>query len=269
MQRVKRVLQAIYWILRKPKNLYFILENEDQYHKKVRKEFNISEFGLPSISISDLDIPFPQQLPFYSFLGGTVQPTDLILLRGLAKRYKRCKYFEIGTFRGESAMNLADMNCEVYTLDLTPEELKQKKYPKEHLEAQYSMIDELKNITLLKGSSLSFDFDALKRKFDLIFIDGDHHWKYVKNDTEKIFQYLVHRDSIIVWHDYMKNYSTIWWEVLYGILKGLKNDLFQNIYHVRNTNCLVYLPFHIHSKIDTNTFVPTTNYSLTVKIPEN
>ena len=219
--------------------------------------------------MGDLDISFPQHLPFYSFLGGTVQPTDLILLRGLANRFKRCNYFEIGTFRGESAINLADINCDVYTLDLTPEELKQKKYPEEKFEAQYSMIKDFKNITILKGSSLSFDFESLKTKFDLIFIDGDHHWKYVKNDTEKIFQHLVHNDSIVVWHDYMNNYSTIWWEVLYGILKGLKTDLFQNLYHVRNTNCLVYLPFNINSKIDTNKLVPAIEYSLKVTIPKN
>jgi hypothetical protein len=82
----------------------------------------------------------------------------------------------------------------------------------------------------------------LNKKFDLVFIDGDHHYEMVKNDTEKVLRYLAHERTIVVWHDYARNPETVRWEVLAGILSGCQPGLHQNIYHVAHTLCAVYIP---------------------------
>jgi hypothetical protein len=98
------------------------------------------------------------------------------------------------------------------------------------------------NIVHLEGNTLSFDFQALNRKFDLIFIDGDHRFEMVKNDTEKVFRHLLHEKSIVVWHDYARNPETVRYQVLAGILEGCPKSNHDHIFHVAHTLCAVYIP---------------------------
>jgi predicted O-methyltransferase YrrM len=88
---------------------------------------------------------------------------------------------------------------------------------------------------------LNFDFQSLNKKYDLIFIDGDHHYDYVKNDTQKIFQHLIHDNSIIVWHDYARNPECFRSEVLAGILDGTPREYRKYLYHVSNTMCSIFI----------------------------
>lgn len=37
--------------------------------------------------------------------------------------------------------------------------------------------------------------------FDLVFIDGCHHYEYVKKDTQNAIKYLK-SGGMIIWHDY-------------------------------------------------------------------
>ena len=97
------------------------------------------------------------------------------------------------------------------------------------------------NIIHLEGNSMHFDFQSLGKKFDVIFIDGNHHYEFVKNDTEKVFKHLVHEKSIIVWHDYAYNPEKLRPEVLAGILDGLGSENRNYLYHVANTMCAVYI----------------------------
>jgi len=57
--------------------------------------------------------------------------------------------------------------------------------------------------------------------FDVLFIDGDHRYDYVKNDTAKVFRHLVHNKSIVLWHDYAYSPGQVRYEVLAGILDGV------------------------------------------------
>ena len=78
-------------------------------------------------------------------------------------------------------------------------------------------------------------------KFDLIFIDGDHHYEYVKSDTQKVFEHLLHDQSIVVWHDYGYDPEKFRPEVLAGILDGIPVDFRKNLYHVSNTMCAIFI----------------------------
>jgi hypothetical protein len=161
-------------------------------------------------------------------------------------------------------MNLSAVTDRRTTLNLSSLELNRLGYDKHHIEAQNYYIKEDHTIAKLEGNSQTYDFSSLNEKFDLIFIDGDHHWQSVKKDTENVFRHLTHDKSIVVWHDITTNYSSIWWEVLFGIFKGVTPAMQSKLYHVRNTNCMVYLPFDIATGKTSNPYLPTSTFTIAI-----
>jgi hypothetical protein len=129
-----------------------------------------------------------------------------------------------------------------FTLNLSATEMKQLGLDQKYIDLHGFFSKGLPNVTHLEGNSSTYDFQGLNRKFDLVFIDGDHHFEMVKNDTIKIFTHLVHNESVVVWHDYARNPETIRYEILYGILSGCPAPFHKNLFHIANTLCAVYLP---------------------------
>ncbi len=183
-----------------------------------------------------------------TFLDGGSLPTDLALLRGLAGFFKDCSYFEIGTWRGESVANMARVAKECYTLNLSADEMRRMGVRSKYMYLLGYFSRALDNVVHLSGNSLDFDFAALKKKFDIIFIDGDHHYEHVRNDTEKTFKDLAHEDSVIVWHDYAYHPEEVRFEVLAGILDGTDPALHEDLYHVSQTKCAILLKKDLKGK---------------------
>ena len=75
---------------------------------------------------------------------------------------------------------------------------------------------------------MTFDFADYYGKYDMVFIDGDHHYDSVKKDTETAFKLLKDNRSIIVWHDYGLDPETIRWDVLAAILDGSFESFYAN-----------------------------------------
>jgi hypothetical protein len=197
---------------------------------------------LPDISFYDLIGDFEEEINPFVFLDGGSLPTDLALLKGLARRFENCTYFEIGTWRGESVANVSKVAELCYTLDLPDDEKRAAGMNDEYI-AQHAMLSkQLPNVVHLKANSKVFDFVSVNRKFDLIFIDGDHHYEGVLNDTRKVFSSLIHQKSIVVWHDYAYHPEKVRYEVLSAIFDGCNPINYSNLYHVANTMCAVYLP---------------------------
>jgi len=207
--------------------------------------------GLPVIDLLDLFPQFEETVNPYSFLEGASNITDLALLRALARKYKsknnKYRYLEIGTWRGESVANLSPICDECVSIDLSEEELKQLGVSDEFFENLRFFSKNLENITHINQNSQTFDFSTIG-KFDLIFIDGNHSYNTVKIDTQNAFKILNEPHSIIVWHDYLETSGRsiiehIRWEVLAGILDGCPPQKRNNIYHISNTLCAIYIPF--------------------------
>ncbi|HEX7869014.1 MAG TPA: hypothetical protein VF455_02785, partial [Chryseobacterium sp.] len=70
----------------------------------------------------------------------------------------------------------------------------------------------------------------------------------VKNDTAKVFESLVHQNSVVVWHDYAFNPEKVRYEVFKGILDGLPTEFHSNLYHVANTMCAVFTKENFKTK---------------------
>lgn len=233
-KKATKLFKALSLIIRQPALLNHVLNDNAVWQKYVGKNHK-KEQGLPVVELDTLFPGFEAHVPVLAFLDGSSLPTDMALLVKLAENIEDCTYFEIGTWRGESVTNVATVAGECFTLNLEDDAMRQMGLPEAYVELTGFFSNNKKNITQLRGNSFDYDFGALNKKFDLIFIDGDHHYESVKNDTEKVFRHLVHENSIVVWHDYARNPETIRYDVLAGILDGLPKHLQPNLYHVGNT----------------------------------
>ena len=241
MSKIPKALTAIGRIIRDPWLLNKVLDDERYWQKKVADDFGFPD-GLPALNAEELFGDFTETIEPFAFLDGGSLPTDIALLKKLARKFPGCSYFEIGTWRGESVANVASVAGSCVTLNLSRAEMKQIGLNQKYISMQGFFSKGLSNVIHLEGNSLTFDFQALNRKFDLVFIDGDHHFETVKNDSAKVFTNLVHDDSVVVWHDYARNPETVRYEILYGILSGCPSSFHKHIFHIANTLCAVYLP---------------------------
>ncbi len=250
-------------LLKEPKLLLKILEADERW--KFYSQNNGYPPALPVIDIQHLLPRAELSLNTYSFLDGGSLITDLLLLKALAKRFDDCTYFEIGTWRGESVCNVADVAKACYTLNLPSEEMRAFGLSESYIDQYAFFSKDTPNIIHLEGNSKHFDFSSLGKQFDLIFIDGDHHYEMVKNDTEKVFAHLVHENSIVVWHDYAFSPEKIRYEVLSGIWEGIPEELRTHLYHVSNTKCAIFT----RDSFPTRAFKAYENPKLRFKVSTN
>ena len=241
MDKIRKSLRALTTILRKPYLLNLILDENENWFQYVRKNYPALSI-LPELTLTDLFGPLDETIRPFTFLDGGSLPTDLALLKGLARQIENCRFFEFGTWRGESVANISPVAKECYTLDLPDEEKRMMGMNDEYIRQYAILSKQLKNVTHLKANSLNFDFASLNKKFDLIFIDGDHHYNGVLNDTRKVISNLVHENSVIVWHDYTFSPENVRYEVFAAILDALPAHFHPKLFRIPNTMCAVYLP---------------------------
>ena len=123
------------------------------------------------------------------------------------------KIFEIGTFRGRTALNFAlnsALECQVYTLDLPLDKRAvQDAYNAADVKIigaslpgiDYAGKSEAAKIVQLYGNSLLFDFSPYFGQMDLVFVDGAHHYEASKSDTANALR-MVRPGGVIIWHDF-------------------------------------------------------------------
>jgi len=264
-----KAFKAIFAIIMNPWLLNKVLQEPDLWKKHVIKKYD-RERGLPMITFEQLfGKEFSSELDVFTFLDGGSMVTDLVLIKELAAQIKDCKYFEIGTWRGESAINVSANADVCYTLNLSDEEMRKMKVDEKTIELQGFFSKHADNIVHLKAHSNHFDYKSLNTKFDLIFIDGSHHYEDVKNDTKNIFEHLTHDKTIVVWHDYAITPEEIRYEVLAGILDGTDEKFHTNIYHVANTKSAIFVQRDFESKYLDAPVTPELYFSVAIKGEKN
>nr|WP_262904549.1 class I SAM-dependent methyltransferase [Hymenobacter lucidus] len=187
------------------------------------------------------------------------------MLRALARRVPQARYFEIGTWRGESAANVAEVAASVHTLNLSAEEMRQLGLSERYIELHGFFSRPLPNVTHLHGNSATYDLAGLQQKFDVVFIDGDHRYEAVRTDTRRVFEYLVGPDTVVVWHDASRQPGQPRWEVLAGILDGLPATAPGQLVQVENTLCALYSPQPLPAHVPDPLADPAHWFAVTVR----
>lgn len=262
--KIKKTFLAIVEIIKNPWLLNNVLAENTLWKKKVTEKYNLPK-GLPVIQLNDLFPGFSEKLNSFSFLGGGSLPTDIALLKSLCKRKENSTYFEIGTWRGESVRNVADIAKECYTLNLSKQQMLDLGMPEQYADAHAFFSKGLHNVVHLEGDSRTFDYAGLNKKFDVVFIDGNHHFEFVKSDTENVFKALLHRDSVVVWHDYAYSPENVRFEILHALLDGVPIELHSNLYHVANTMSAIFIKGGYNSRFSTSYQDPIVTYEVHLK----
>lgn len=213
---------------------------EVSFAKQKVAEMGFGE-GLPTIAINQISENLQEEIKRFTFLDGTSRVIDIALLKVLAKKFTDCDYLEIGSWRGESILNVAPLCKECYSVSLSKEEMKDLNFSNEAIALDAFLIKDIPNLKRIAHNSLTFDFSTLNKKFDLIFVDGDHTYEGVMSDTQNVFKLLKNENSIIVWHDCGYFYEDQRWDVIAGILGGATEAQRKNIYRVSNSMCGIYM----------------------------
>ncbi len=240
MSRLNKLLKAFSLIVKKPYLLNHVLNDNNVFKEQTIKTYNLPH-GLPQIDLTALFPDFNAEVFPYAFLSGGSLPTDLALLKALAKKYNVTDYLEIGTWRGESVANVASVVPHCYTMNLPDETMLKMGLSEDYVNAHRYFSKNLNNVTHIFAHSHEFDFKILDKKFDMVFIDADHHYESVIKDTQTAFNIIKDGKSIIVWHDYASSPETIRWDVMKAILDGTPKDKRNKLFHISHTLCAVYL----------------------------
>jgi len=266
MSRSSLILPFFRILLAKPsiilKSLFHTVSNEIK-RESVDEKYGMKD-GLPCVDLLDLLPGFNTEISPYTFLNGTSTTIDIAALKALAASYKDCTYLEIGSWRGESLSNVSEVSKECVSISLSDKEMREMKFPEKMIGVQRLFSKEKKNIEYIEHNSMTFDFSKLNKKFDLIFVDGDHEYPAVKSDTMNAFKMLKDENSMIVWHDYGTAFESICWPVMAGILDGAPAEKRKNIYHLSNTLCAVYTTKNVKtSKLEYPT-IPNKNFRVKI-----
>lgn len=264
MSKIKKLFTALGILFRKPYLLNLVINHEESFQNRVVKNYQLKN-GFLQLSILDLFPDFIETVRPYAFLEGGSSPLDLALLKALAKKYTVDSVLEIGTWRGESIANLASVVPHCYTLNIPDEEVYKLLPNREYVTSHRFFSKNLSNVHHVFGHSNAFDFTRLGRQFDMIFIDGDHHYESVKADTISAFKLIDVDKGIIVWHDYTYNPEKIRWEVFQAILDGTPKEKHKNLYHIANTHCAVFIPEELKGVTFIPYALPKTVFELTIK----
>lgn len=241
-----------------------IQSNRSEYYKNnIKTKYNIEK--LPSIELFDLFPDLNDELGVFSYQPGTSGVLDHLLLRQIAKQRKECHYLEIGSLRGESLANVSQVAKECTSVSLGPKQMMERGFSSNLIEVVNLFSKGLKNVQHIEADSTVFDFSTLNKKYDLIFVDGDHSYNGVLNDTQKVMDLRKDSNSVIVWHDYSDNTEDVGYEVFNGILDGIPAEKHKNLFHVSNTLCAIYMENMNHSTYFSRSYMmPNKNFHIKV-----
>ena len=267
MSRLSIALRALRSLARTPSLLNHVIAGDVADWQRCARAHagrGLSEKGLPLVPLAHFLAPTDNTVRPFAFREGGSLPTDLLLLRALARRVSGCRYLEIGTWRGESAANVAAVAAEVCTLNLSDTEMRALGLPERYIALHGFFSKPLPNVRHLHGNSATYNFAALSGPFDVIFIDGDHRYEAVRTDTARVFEHLVGPTTVVVWHDANRQPGEPRWEVLAGLLDGLPAAAPGQLVQVENTLCALYSPTLLPTHAPDPLADPTTWFEVTL-----
>lgn len=261
--KINKILSFIRIIIKNPSHINLVLNNQIVMNEEFKKYYP-NFMSLPQIDMRQLNDEIPENIQSF-LLDGSSLITDLLLLSTLSVRKEVNSYLEIGTWRGESVYNVAKYIDDCTTINLSKEEMKTMGLNPKYAEQHGILSSKNPKILHLEGHTKNFDFSKLNKKYDLIFIDGDHSYEMVLNDTKKVFKHLVHDRSIVVWHDYAYNPQKIRHEVFRAILDGVGKENHSYLYHPQNTMCAVFIKDKLTSSPFDEMLIPEKLFNIKIQ----
>lgn len=226
----------------------------------------LQEKPLQEIEIFDIIPSFKEEIEGATFSEGSSTAIDLAFIKSIVKSKQDCDYLEIGSFRGESLINVLPVCKTATSISLSPKEMAEMNIPADYIEADYCLVTPNEKLTRIQHNSLTFDYNSLNKKYDVIFIDGDHSTNGVKTDTKNAMKLLKDESSIIIWHDCSFSYSDIRFDVIQGIMLGTTDEQFNSFYRVRNTLCGIYKRNMKPSAIQRNAQIPNKTFNVSIDL---
>ena len=172
---------------------------------------------------------------------------ELAYLAILTKAASPKQIFEIGTFRGRTALNFArntSDECVIYTLDLSAEDHEKMMVgtnaaDKSIIQQSFTGVDYRNKdvshkIKQLYGNSMEFDFRPYHGKMDIVFVDGAHDYEVVAADTQNALK-MVKPGGQILWHDFA-NYGD-YNDVVRAVLDNIPGE---RITQINNSQLALY-----------------------------
>ncbi|MBD2327823.1 CmcI family methyltransferase [Alkalinema sp. FACHB-956] len=137
---------------------------------------------------------------------------ELLTLGAICQHLQPKRIFEIGTYRGASTVMMGlntPEETEIFTLDLLPETQATHQHGLGVGLPQFPVGEQFQHnptvspkITQLYGDSREFDFSPYYGTLDLVVIDADHTYEFVKSDTVQALK-LLRPGGVILWDDYL------------------------------------------------------------------
>ena len=179
-----------------------------------------------------------------------MRPVEVQVLAALTRHVDPQAVFEIGTYSGFTALHFAHntgAQAKIYTLDLPPDYLPPSTRGKLTYDDRLVLELSRKNIcnrvyrgeplenkiVELFGDSMTFDYTPYLGGMDLVFIDGNHSYEYVRSDTENALRLLSSR-GVIIWHDF----DYIIHRDVFKYLNQLSRE--RRIYAIRDTRYAIF-----------------------------
>ncbi|MBB84918.1 MAG: hypothetical protein CL931_14005 [Deltaproteobacteria bacterium] len=174
---------------------------------------------------------------------------QLSALALFARATNATRIFEIGTFRGRTALNFA-LNLpeggRVFTMDLPPSEDARGDASDRTNSSDATIISESttgsdyrgsdveSKIEQVYGDSSVFDFSPYYGSMDLVYVDGAHHYDAVVRDSEQAIK-MVRPGGYVLWDEFCNfgDYADVTRAVLDVVPRG-------QVSHVEKTQLGVY-----------------------------
>lgn len=268
MAKAGLICKALSRLLRHPRQSLSLILDSDSVDQKAARDHVDGVYGFgkgfPQTGVLDLFPSFDVTVAPYTYLSDTSLVIDIALLKSLAAGYDSCRYLEIGTLRGESLANVAEVASECVSVSLSEEEMRAMGFEENFITMRNMLSRGLPNVTHIGHNSHTFDFSSLGMTFDLIFVDGDHSREGIRIDTEKVFALLRDERSVIVWHDYGITTERIRWTTVAGILDGCPQEYRRDLYHVANTKCALFKRGGLEAGVHDFPRLPDTLYTVRI-----